>query len=63
MTRLSARGGFLTLPEAAGQHKTKQWLRDFLRDRPFGRMAGRVRLFTEGDVAAIIEAALDGGPQ
>ena len=31
-------------------------MQDFLRNNPFGRMAGRTRLFTEADVAALIEA-------
>ena len=47
----------LTLPEVAGRlHKSPRWMQDFLRNNPFGRMAGRTRLFTEADVAAIIEA-------
>jgi hypothetical protein len=47
----------LTLPEVAGRlHKSVRWLQGWLKDHPFGRMAGRTRLFTEGDVAAIIEA-------
>ena len=47
----------LTLPEVAGRlHKSPRWMQDFLRNNPFGRMAGRTRLFTEADVAALIEA-------
>jgi hypothetical protein len=37
-------------------HKSPRWMQEFLRDKPFGRMAGRTRLFTEADIAAIIEA-------
>lgn len=37
-------------------HKSRRWLQYFLRDHPYGRMAGRTRLFTEADIAAIIEA-------
>jgi hypothetical protein len=47
----------LTLPEVAGRlHKSPRWMQDFLRNNPFGRMAGRTRLFTEADVTALIEA-------
>jgi hypothetical protein len=46
-----------TLPEVADRlHKSTRWMQYFLRDNPFGRMAGRTRLFTEDDVIAIIEA-------
>ena len=41
---------------ASRLHKSPRWMQDFLRQNPFGRMAGRTRLFTEADVAAIIEA-------
>jgi hypothetical protein len=37
-------------------HKSKRWLQYFLKDNPFGRMAGRTRLFTEADLAALIES-------
>lgn len=40
---------------AAQLGKSRRWLQDFLRDRPYGRMAGRKRLFTESDVATLIE--------
>lgn len=47
----------LALPEVAARlHKSTRWMQYFLRDKAFGRMAGRTRLFTEGDVAALIEA-------
>ena len=46
-----------TLPEVAERlHKSTRWMQYFLRDNPYGRMAGRTRLFTEEDIAAIIEA-------
>src|ERR1700722_8529621 len=46
-----------TLAEVAERlHKSPRWMQYFLRDNPFGRMAGRTRLFTEEDIAAIIEA-------
>jgi len=46
----------LTLDEAAARLRvSRRWLQGFLRNRPFGRMAGRRRLFTEDDFAAIIE--------
>jgi hypothetical protein len=35
---------------------SKRWLQGFLSGRPFGRMAGRSRVFTESDIAQIIEA-------
>ena len=41
---------------ASRLHKSTRWMQDFLRENPFGRMAGRTRLFTEADIAAIIEA-------
>lgn len=37
-------------------HVSRRWLQGFLRGRPFGRMAGRKRRFTEDDLAEIIEA-------
>ncbi len=47
----------MTIPEVAERlHKSTRWMQDFLRQNPFGRMAGRTRLFTEADIAAIIEA-------
>jgi Helix-turn-helix domain len=46
-----------TLPEVSERlHKSTRWMQDFLRERPFGRKAGRTWLFTEDDIAAIIEA-------
>src|SRR5579885_647868 len=45
-----------TLDETAARlHVSRRWLQDFLRGRPYGRMAGRKRLFTESDIAALIE--------
>jgi len=35
---------------------SKRWLQGFVSGRPFGRMAGRSRVFTESDIAQIIEA-------
>jgi hypothetical protein len=40
---------------AARLGKSRRWLQDFLRDHPYGRMAGRKRLFTESDITALIE--------
>jgi hypothetical protein len=37
-------------------HKSKRWLQYFLKENPFGRMAGRTRLFTDADLAALIES-------
>jgi hypothetical protein len=46
-----------TLTEVAERlHKSTRWMQYFLRENPFGRMAGRTRLFTEEDISAIIEA-------
>lgn len=46
----------LTLDEAAARlHVSRRWLQGFLRGKPYGKMAGRKRLFTEIDVAAIYE--------
>ena len=46
-----------TMAEVAERLGTsKRWLQGFLSGRPFGRMAGRSRVFTEGDIAQIIEA-------
>ena len=36
--------------------KATGWMQDFLRVNPFGRIAGRTRLFTEADIITIIEA-------
>lgn len=42
----------LTLDETAAHlHVSRRWLQAFLRDRPYGRIAGRKRLFTEHDIA------------
>ena len=47
---------FLTIPEVANRlHVSKRWLQGFLSGRPYGRMAGRKRLFTETDVQAIYQ--------
>jgi hypothetical protein len=40
---------------AARLHKSRRWLQAFLRGRDIGRLAGRTRLFTEGDVARLIQ--------
>jgi hypothetical protein len=37
-------------------HKSRRWLQDFVRDHPFYRLAGRTKLFTEGDIARLVEA-------
>ena len=55
---------YMTLAEAASKlRKSPRWLWDWLDknprdgfDRPFYRLAGRTRLFSEGDVARIFEA-------
>src|SRR3990167_2124382 len=48
---------FYTMEEVAtGLHKSRRWLQDFLRDHPYYRMAGRTKLFSDGDVARIVEA-------
>jgi hypothetical protein len=45
------------LPDVAARlHKSPRWLQCYLRERPFGRMAGRTRLFTESDILALIES-------
>jgi hypothetical protein len=45
------------LPDVATRlHKSPRWLQCYLRERPFGRMAGRTRLFTESDILALIES-------
>jgi Helix-turn-helix domain len=47
----------VTVAEVAARlHKSKRWLQEFLREKPFGRSAGRTRLFTEEDIAAIIDS-------
>ena len=47
----------LTLDEVAARlHVSRRWLQGFLKGRPFGRMAGRKRLFTEDDFVSIINA-------
>src|SRR6266705_3539813 len=54
----------LTVEEVAQRlHKSPRWLQDFLRDhptgpdgRPFFRLAGRTRLFSESDVGRLYEA-------
>ena len=45
--------------------KSKRWLQEYLRKNPAGRMAGRTRLFTEEDFAALLRSLpLDrGAPQ
>ena len=46
-----------TMAEVAERLGTsKRWLQGFLSGRPYARMAGRARVFTEGDIAQIIEA-------
>ena len=37
-------------------HKSRRWLQDFIQEYPFYRLAGRTKLFTEGDIARLIEA-------
>src|ERR1700722_347334 len=45
------------LPDVAARlHKSPRWLQSYLREQPFGRMAGRTRLFTESDILALIES-------
>jgi hypothetical protein len=45
-----------TLDESAAQLLvSRRWLQHFLRGRPYGRMAGRKRLFTESNIAKLIE--------
>jgi hypothetical protein len=45
-----------TLDETAARLRvSRRWLQEFLRGRPYGRMAGRKRLFTEADIAILIE--------
>src|SRR5256885_193927 len=36
-------------------HVSRRWFQDFLRGKPYGRMLGRKRVFTEADIAALIE--------
>lgn len=58
--------GLLTLPEVADRlRKTARWLTEWLRKNPrdghgipYCRQAGRTKLFTETDVARIVEALL-----
>ena len=46
----------LTMDDAAARlNVSRRWVQGFLRGRPLGRMAGRKRLFTESDLARIIE--------
>src|ERR1043166_5988507 len=46
-----------TLDETAKKLRvSRRWLQGFLRNRPYGRMAGRRRVFTESDITAIIES-------
>ena len=48
---------FLTMTEVAARiRKSKRWLQEFLRTRPLGKVIRRKRLFSEDDVAAIIDA-------
>ena len=48
---------FYPLPAVATRlHKSPRWLQSYLRERPFGRMAGRTRLFTDADILALIES-------
>ena len=35
--------------------KSVRWLQDFVRHNPSGRMVGRSRIFTEGDLAKLID--------
>jgi hypothetical protein len=52
-----------TIEEVAGRlRKSRRWLQDFLRSTPrdhngigFYHLAGRTKLFTEGDIARIVE--------
>jgi hypothetical protein len=47
----------LTLGDVAKRlHKSPRWLRDYLRGRSIGKMAGRTPIFVEADVAAIFES-------
>lgn len=56
--RLNEAGKLLTMTDAAARiGKSKRWLQDFLRTRPFGKLVGRKRLFCEDDIAAIIDAS------
>jgi hypothetical protein len=46
-----------TMEEVAQRlHKSRRWLQDFVRNHPFYRLAGRTKLFTEGDIARLVEA-------
>ena len=45
-----------TMDEVAERlHKSRRWLQDFIQRYPFYRLAGRTKLFTEGDIARLIE--------
>jgi len=53
---LGTSSDLLTMAEVAGRlHVSLRWLQDFLKTRPHGRMAGRQRLFTPADLAALIQ--------
>jgi hypothetical protein len=40
---------------AAKLGKSKRWLEDFLRQNPCGRRAGRTRIFTDEDLARLVQ--------
>jgi hypothetical protein len=47
----------LTIDEVATRlHKSRRWVRSFVRGRGIGRLAGRTRLFTMADLHQLIEA-------
>src|SRR6184192_1821580 len=46
-----------TLDEVAERlRKSRRWLQDFIRVRPYYRLAGRTKLFSETDIARLVEA-------
>jgi hypothetical protein len=50
-------GNLLTLPEVAAHfHKGRRWMREFLKDHPYYRLAGRTMLFGETDIAKLWDA-------
>lgn len=52
----SAPALFSMVDVAARLGKSRRWLQDFLKNRPYGRMAGRSRLFTESDYFELLQA-------
>jgi hypothetical protein len=41
---------------AARLRKSRRWLDDYLKSHPYYRLAGRTKVFTEGDISRLIEA-------